>query len=143
MALSGIQFFYRTTCPRDWNVLAMLKLKNVSTLPEVITRQQVRQIIVAATTQRMRVFFWTVYSMGLRLNEGLHLQVGDVDSDAKAGSHPPRQGSQGPLRADQPVHHRRAATLLDHASSSTVSLSRRWTQPHAQARNGQHRQNAR
>ena len=23
VALSGIQFFYRTTCPRDWNVLAM------------------------------------------------------------------------------------------------------------------------
>jgi hypothetical protein len=28
VALSGIQFFYRTTCPRDWNVLDMLKLKN-------------------------------------------------------------------------------------------------------------------
>jgi site-specific recombinase XerD len=83
VALSGIQFFYRTTCPRDWNVLSMLKLKNVSTLPEVITRQQVRQIILAATTQRMRVFFWTVYSMGLRLNEALHLQVGDVDAARK------------------------------------------------------------
>lgn len=83
VALSGIQFFYRTTCPRDWNVLDMLKLKNVSTLPEVITRQQVRQIILATHTQRMRVFFWTTYSLGLRLNESLHLQVGDVDSDRK------------------------------------------------------------
>ena len=61
----------------------MLRLKNVSTLPEVITRDQVRQIINAATTQRMRVFFWTVYSMGLRLNEALHLQVGDVDAQRK------------------------------------------------------------
>lgn len=83
VALSGIQFFFRTTCPRDWNILAMLKLKNVSTLPEVITRKQVRQIIAAATTQRMQVFFWTAYSMGLRLNEALHLQVGDVDSARK------------------------------------------------------------
>lgn len=73
VALSGIRFFYQTTCPRDWNVLSMLKLKNETTLPEVITRQQVRQIILAATTQRMRVFFWTVYSLGLRLTEGLHL----------------------------------------------------------------------
>jgi site-specific recombinase XerD len=39
----------------------MLKLKNVSTLPEVITRQQVRQIILATHTQRMRVFFWTTH----------------------------------------------------------------------------------
>ncbi len=83
VALSGIRFFYSTTCQRDWNVLAMLRLKNVSTLPEVITRDQVRQIINAATTQRMRVFFWTVYSMGLRLNEALHLQVGDVDAQRK------------------------------------------------------------
>lgn len=28
----------------------------------------------------MAVFFWTVYSLGLRLNEAIHLQVGDVDA---------------------------------------------------------------
>jgi site-specific recombinase XerD len=83
VALSGIRFFYQTSCPRDWNVLAMLRLKNEKTLPEVITREQVRQIISAATTQRMRVFFWATYSMGLRLNEALHLQVGDIDGDRK------------------------------------------------------------
>ena len=83
VVLSGVQFFYRTTCPRDWNVLSMLRLKNDKTLPEVITREQVRQIVRAATTQRMRVFFWTVYSMGLRLNEALHLQIGDIDAQRK------------------------------------------------------------
>lgn len=83
VALSGIKFFYQTTCPRDWDVLSMLRLKNVKTLPEVITRHQVRQIISAATTLRMRIFFWTVYSMGLRLNEALHLQVGDIDGARK------------------------------------------------------------
>jgi site-specific recombinase XerD len=83
VALSGIRFFYATTCKRDWNVLAMLRLKNVSALPEVITRTQVRQIILAASTQRMRIFFWTVYSMGLRLGEALHLEVGDIDSQRK------------------------------------------------------------
>jgi site-specific recombinase XerD len=36
--------------------------------------------INATTTERMRVFFWTVYTMGLRLNEALHLQVGDIDA---------------------------------------------------------------
>jgi len=37
----------------------MLKLKNVSTLPEVFTRESVHQIILAAKSQSMRVFFWT------------------------------------------------------------------------------------
>ncbi len=45
----------------------MLRLKNVSTLPEVITRDQVRQIIAAATTQRMRVFFLDRLFDGLAL----------------------------------------------------------------------------
>jgi len=83
VALSGIKFFYETTCPRPWKIFSMLRLKNEKTLPEVITRQQVRQIILAATTQRMRVFFWTVYSLGLRLNEALHLEIGDIDGQRK------------------------------------------------------------
>jgi site-specific recombinase XerD len=80
VALSGVKFFYSVTCKRDWNIFAMLKLQNINALPEVLTRQQVQQIIDETTTQRMRVFFWTVYTMGLRLNEGLHLQIGDIDS---------------------------------------------------------------
>lgn len=48
----------RKTRPRP----PMLKLKNVSQLPEVITREQVRPIILAAKAQRMPVFFWTADS---------------------------------------------------------------------------------
>jgi site-specific recombinase XerD len=80
VVLSGVKFFYSVTCKRDWDIFAMLKLQNITALPEVLTIKQVHQIINAATTQRMRTFFWAVYSMGLRLNEGLNLQVGDVDS---------------------------------------------------------------
>jgi site-specific recombinase XerD len=80
VSLSGVKFFYSVTCKRKWSILAMLKLQNITALPEVLTIGQVHQIIDAATTQRMRTFFWTVYSMGLRLNEGLHLQVGDIDA---------------------------------------------------------------
>jgi integrase/recombinase XerD len=80
VALSGVKFFYSFTCKRDWDIFSMLKLQNVNTLPEVITIEQVHQIIDAATTLRMKTYFWTVYSLGLRLNEGLHLEVGDIDA---------------------------------------------------------------
>jgi integrase len=40
----------------------------------------VRQLIAAVRTPHNRAYFWTVYSLGLRLTEGLHLQVGDIDS---------------------------------------------------------------
>ena len=80
VALSGVKFFFSVTCKRDWEIFRMLKLQNINALPEVLTIDQVHRLIAATTTQRMFTFFWTVYSMGLRLNEGLHLQVGDIDS---------------------------------------------------------------
>jgi site-specific recombinase XerD len=81
VAFSGIKFFYTRTCKRDWQTLAQMKLQNVKSLPEVLTVRQVHQIMDAATSQRIVVYFWTVYSLGLRLQEGLNLQVGDVDGD--------------------------------------------------------------
>jgi site-specific recombinase XerD len=83
VAFSGIKFFYTRTCRRDWQTLAQMKLQNVTTLPEVLTIRQVHQIVDATTTQRIAVYFWTVYSLGLRLQEGLNLQVGDIDGDRR------------------------------------------------------------
>ena len=80
VALSGVKFFYSVTCKRSWDIFSMLKLQNIQTLPEVITIEQVNRIIDTATTLRMKTYFWTVYSLGLRLNEGLHLEVGDIDA---------------------------------------------------------------
>ena len=39
-----------------------------------------RRLNAAVRTPHNRAYFWTVYSLGLRLEEGLHLQVGDIDS---------------------------------------------------------------
>jgi site-specific recombinase XerD len=80
VAFSGIKFFYTRTCRRDWQSLAFMKIQNVKSLPEVITTGQVQKIIDHCTTVRMAVYFWTVYSLGLRMDEALSLQVGDVDS---------------------------------------------------------------
>jgi site-specific recombinase XerD len=81
VAFSGIKFFYTRTCRREWQTLRQMKLQHVKSLPEVITRKQVLQIVLAANTQRMAVYFWTVYSLGLRMQEGLNLQVGDIDAE--------------------------------------------------------------
>lgn len=81
VALSGVKFFFTNTCKRDWEVIRMLQLQNITTLPEVLTVEQVHRLIQAANTDRIFVYFWTVYSMGLRLNEALNLQVGDIDAD--------------------------------------------------------------
>ena len=75
------KFFYTRTCKRDWQTLQQMKLQKSQSLPEVITREQVRQIVDAAATPRIAVYFWTVYSLGLRMTEALNLQVGDMDAE--------------------------------------------------------------
>lgn len=79
--LSGIKFFYRTTCPRKWKVLDQTKINYISALPEVITQNQVFQMLDACRTNRMKSFIWVTYTLGLRIGEAVNLQVGDVDSE--------------------------------------------------------------
>jgi len=81
VAYSGIKFFYTRTVRREWQTLAKMKIQNVKSLPEVLTIPQVHRIIESCTTLRIAVYFWTVYSLGLRLEEGLNLQVGDIDAE--------------------------------------------------------------
>ena len=83
VTLSALKFFYRVTFPRNWITLEQLKVKGPKSLPEVITRDQVRLLLDLCTTLRMRTFFGTLYALGLRLSEGLNLHVGDVDSQRR------------------------------------------------------------
>ena len=80
VAFSGIKFFYSRTCKRNWQTLATMKLQRSKTMPEVLTIEQVHRIIDACRVERIAAFFWTTYSMGLRLEEARNLQVGDIDA---------------------------------------------------------------
>lgn len=78
--LSGIKFFYRNTCPRQWKVLDQTRINYASTLPEVITQDQVLQMIDACRSFRLKCFIWITYTLGLRIGVAVNLQVGDIDS---------------------------------------------------------------
>jgi integrase/recombinase XerD len=81
IAFSGIKFFYSHTSPRDWPTLQRLRVRNEKRLPDVLSVDEVRRLIAAVRTHHNQTYFWTVYSLGLRLEEGLHLQVRDIDSE--------------------------------------------------------------
>ena len=80
IAYSAIKFFYSHTVPRDWPTLQRIRVPKEKRLPDVLTIDEVRQLIGAVRKLRFRTYFATVYSLGLRRNEGLHLQVPDIDS---------------------------------------------------------------
>jgi integrase/recombinase XerD len=79
LTFCGLAFFYTHTAPRDWPTLQQLKIPVPKSLPDVLTREEVHRIITATRTPHNRTYFWTLYSLGLRMTEALFLQVGDID----------------------------------------------------------------
>lgn len=80
IAYSGIKFFFRRTVPRDWKTLEHLRVPPEKKLPDVLTVNEVRRIIAAVRSEPCRACLWTIYSLGLRLSEGVSLHVGDLDA---------------------------------------------------------------
>ena len=76
---SGIRFFYQHVLQRDWHTLALLRVQTTHRLPAVLSVDEVKRLLTSATPFHNQAYFTTVYSLGLRLHEGLCLQVSDID----------------------------------------------------------------
>lgn len=79
---NGLQFFYRYTLNKQWQWLDIVKPPQVKRIPDILTGQQVQNILSATQQPRYQVFFLCLYSMGLRLGEALALTVQDIDSES-------------------------------------------------------------
>jgi integrase/recombinase XerD len=76
---SGIRFFYQHVLKRDWSTLSLIRAQTAHRLPAVLSVEEVRRLLAAATPLHNQVYFTTVSSLGLRLHEALYLQVSDID----------------------------------------------------------------
>jgi site-specific recombinase XerD len=84
IALCGIKFFYQHTLRREWATFDLVRPPREKKLPVVLSTTQVRRILGCLRHQRYRVCLSTIYSCGLRVQEGVHLQVRDIDGDRMA-----------------------------------------------------------
>jgi len=76
----GIRFFYVNVLERNWHILSILRAQNERRLPAVLSVDEVRSLLAHIKTFHNYAYLSTVYSCGLRLHEGLHLEVSDIDS---------------------------------------------------------------
>jgi integrase/recombinase XerD len=81
VALCGIKFFYQHTLKREWSTLDLVRWPREKKLPVVLSTGQVRRILRCIRRQPYRACLSTIYACGLRLQEGVRLQVRDIDSD--------------------------------------------------------------
>ena len=79
--LYGLKFYYAYVLDKPWPGAELTKAPKVSRLPDIVTVEQMQRIVDATRVLSYRVFFFALYSMGLRLGEGLQLRVGDIDAD--------------------------------------------------------------
>jgi site-specific recombinase XerD len=80
IALSAIKFFFEYTLQRQWATLELVRPTREKKLPVVLSVEEVSRALACVHRARYRVCLSAIYACGLRLQEGIHLQVGDIDS---------------------------------------------------------------
>ncbi len=83
LALCGLKFFYERTLERSWHTFELVRPPHENKLPVVLSVQEVQRILSCVERQRYQVCLTLIYSCGLRLLEGVHLQIQDIDGERK------------------------------------------------------------
>lgn len=83
----ALRCFYRDHLKRDgWTVFEELRVAEPRTVPIVLSRQQVQQLLACVREPRFLMCLRLMYYCGLRISEAVSLQVRDIDSKGE----PPR-----------------------------------------------------
>jgi integrase/recombinase XerD len=83
IALCGIKFFYEHTLEKEWHTLELVRPDKQEKLPVVLSLQEVEQILKYVNKSQYRVCLTIIYVCGLRLLEGVRLQVKNIDGERK------------------------------------------------------------
>lgn len=78
--LYGLQFFYTHVLQKTWEHIPLIKKPKAKRIPDILSIEQVNQLLAATRVIDYRVFFFTAYSMGLRLSEAINLKINDIDA---------------------------------------------------------------
>jgi integrase/recombinase XerD len=81
-AICAIKMFWEKTLGRTWpHEVELARANPQFKLPVILSATEVRRILALVPALDHRVCLTTIYSCGLRLGEGLRLQVRDIDSE--------------------------------------------------------------
>ncbi len=81
--LYGLKFYYKHVLNKPWVHVDLVKPPRSKRLPDIVTVDEAARLFMATKKLSYRVFYFVIYSLGLRLSEGLNLKVGDIDVQRK------------------------------------------------------------
>ena len=77
--LYGLKFFYQHVLHKPWEHIELSKPPRATRLPDRVTVDEAKKLLMATNKLSYGILDGTLYSLGLRLGEGLRLEVGDID----------------------------------------------------------------
>ena len=81
-AVAAMQFLYNKTWQRDWKIVHSFRPK-AQRSRVALSPQEVSRLLAAAEPGKARMLLTTMYACGLRVSEGIALEVADIDSQRK------------------------------------------------------------
>ena len=76
----GLRFFYNVTLGWSTIHLYLPCAKEPSTLPEILSQEEIVRLLTVTTNRKQRMLLMTTYAGGLRASEVTRLKVADIDS---------------------------------------------------------------
>jgi integrase/recombinase XerD len=81
--LYGFKFYTVHVLRKPWVMPHLVKPPKAQRLPDIVTVDEAQRLFAATRKLSYRVFYFTLYSLGLRLGEGLALKVSDIDAQRR------------------------------------------------------------
>ncbi len=81
--MTGVKFLFRVTLRRHDLVSEIFSLKEPVKIPQVLSRNEVKRILLMAPSLKARVMLSLAYGCGMRAGEVVRLKVGDIDGEQK------------------------------------------------------------
>ena len=80
VVLCALKFFYAYTLQRPWPLLDLVRAPKQRILPLILSLDEVRQLIACVHAPHHQTCLTVIYACGLRIHEGVSLQVAHSDS---------------------------------------------------------------
>jgi integrase/recombinase XerD len=78
LQLNGMSFFYKNVLKRAFSI-DIVWPKRPQRIPELLSKAEIKRIVLACQHDKYRTMFQVYYGCGLRLNELIHVKVCDID----------------------------------------------------------------
>lgn len=81
-ALASVRFLFLDVLRKEVDFDFFIKMKKPNSLPNILTTEEVKNIINSIVNLKHRAIISTIYSCGLRISEAINLKIQDIDSKA-------------------------------------------------------------